>query len=190
MVQEVERINRVVSELLDFARPTDLNKGRHPCRELLVRAQALIEMDARQSGVAFHLSVNPENLDLDVDADRFSQILLNLYLNAIQAMDAGGEITIEAFAQDEEVVLRISDTGRGIERELLPHVFDPYFTTKQGGVGLGLAIVHKLVEAHGGDITVESRPGSGATFVMRFPARHTAGPPNTSRTGRTHERTH
>ncbi len=188
MVQEVERINRVVSELLDFARPTDLNKGRHQCKELLLRTQALIEADARQSGVALDVSVHPENLQLDVDADRFSQILLNLYLNAIQAMDAGGVIRVEAFAQEGEVVLRVSDSGKGIHPDHLAHVFDPYFTTKPEGVGLGLANVHKLVEAHGGDIAAESRIGNGTTFVMRFPAPEPEGPGDSHATAGNQER--
>lgn len=170
MVQEVERINRVVSELLDFARPTDLHKGRHRCMDLLQRTEDLIEADARQRHVTLEFSVHPEDLQLEVDADRFSQTMLNLYLNAIEAMEAGGIITVEASAQEGEVVLRVSDSGRGIHPDHLPHVFDPYFTTKPEGVGLGLANVHKLVEAHGGDITVESRPGFGTTFVVRYPA--------------------
>lgn len=170
MVQEVERINRVVSELLDFARPTDLHRSRHQCRDLLQRTRDLIEADARQRNVTLDFSVHPEDLQLEVDADRFSQIMLNLCLNAIEAMDDGGIITVEATAQEGEVLFRISDSGRGIHPDHLPHVFDPYFTTKPEGVGLGLANVHKLVEAHGGDITVESRTGSGTAFTIRFPA--------------------
>ncbi|NTU48707.1 MAG: GHKL domain-containing protein, partial [Syntrophobacteraceae bacterium] len=142
----------------------------------------------RQSGVALDVSVHPENLQLDVDADRFSQILLNLYLNAIQAMDAGGVIRVEAFAQEGEVVLRVSDSGKGIHPDHLAHVFDPYFTTKPEGVGLGLANVHKLVEAHGGDIAAESRIGNGTTFVMRFPAPEPEGPGDSHATAGNHER--
>jgi two-component system sensor histidine kinase HydH len=180
MEQEVERLNRVISELLEFARPTDLHKRLYPCSDLIRHTLRLIEQDAVQQGVKIEPPrVEPEGLEAEVDPDRFSQVLLNLYLNAIQAMDSGGSLKINVREQRGELLWTVSDSGRGISPEDQAHVFDPYFTTKPRGVGLGLAIVHKLVEAHGGDIDVMSTPGQGSSFVIRLPlSQQPAQPPS------------
>jgi two-component system sensor histidine kinase HydH len=170
MEQEVERLNRVVTELLDFAKPTELHTETVACRDLFQNSLRLIERDAVEHGVRVETIPPPEELRVEVDPDRFAQVLLNLYLNALQAMDGGGTLKTEAFRQDGRVVLSVSDSGSGIAPEHLPHIFDPYFTTKPRGVGLGLANVHKFVEAHGGEIEVESSPGRGTTFLVSLPA--------------------
>jgi len=170
MGQEVERLNRVVTELLDFARPTELNKEVHFCRDLIQRTLRLVEKDALQQKVVIEARVDPQALQVEVDQDRFSQLLLNLYLNALQAMEDGGTLTIEAFRQSDQVVFQVTDSGNGISSEHLPHIFDPYFTTKPHGVGLGLANVHKLVEAHGGDIEAVSSSGKGTTIIIKLPS--------------------
>lgn len=169
MGQEVERLNRVVSELLDYARPTELRKSPQNCLEILRHSVHLVEMDARHQGVAVESRVEPQDLEVQVDPDRFSQILLNLYLNALQSMERGGTLQVRACEEADQVVFKVTDSGEGIPPEDLPHIFDPYFTTKPRGVGLGLANVHKLMEAHGGDIEVDSHPGKGTTFTLRLP---------------------
>jgi two-component system sensor histidine kinase HydH len=170
MVQEVERLNRVVSELLDFARPTELHRQAYGCRELVEKSLRLIEGDAAHRGVKIEAKINPEDLQVEVDPDRFTQVLLNLYLNALQAMETGGTIRIDALRKGHWTLFSVVDSGKGISPEDLPHVFDPYFTTKPSGVGLGLANVHKFIEAHGGEIEVESSPGKGARFTIRLPS--------------------
>jgi two-component system sensor histidine kinase HydH len=90
-------------------------------------------------------------------------------LNAVQAMEQGGTLKVEAFQKNGCAVLRVSDTGSGIPPDHLTHIFDPYFTTKAQGVGLGLANVHKFIEAHGGEIQVESTPGEGTSFIIHLP---------------------
>ncbi len=168
MVQEVERLNRVVTELLNFAKPTDLNRQVLSCKELVQNSLRLIEKDALHQGVKVESSIDPEDLQLEIDPDRFAQVLLNLYLNAIHAMKDGGTLGIRAFRENGDAVIEVADSGTGISPEHLPHVFDPYFTTKPRGVGLGLANVHKFVEAHGGEIEVESTPGKGTRFIIRL----------------------
>jgi len=170
MEQEVERLNRVVTELLDYARPTELQKKTLACKDLIKNSLRLIERDALQQGIRVESTVHPEDLLVEVDPDRFTQVLLNLYLNALQAMDGGGTLKLAAFREDDQAVLKVSDSGSGIASEHLPHIFDPYFTTKPKGVGLGLANVHKFVEAHGGEIEVESTQNRGTTFFIRVPA--------------------
>ncbi len=169
MQLEVERLNRVITELLEFARPTDLNRRSVDIGNVIDHTLRLVENDAAASEVSVHVDVDPPDLKAEVDADRLSQALLNLYLNAIQAMPRGGQLHIRARRHDGRLVLTIADTGPGIPDQVLPHIFDPYFTTKAQGVGLGLAIVHKVVEAHGGEISVESRNGKGTVFSLVFP---------------------
>jgi two-component system sensor histidine kinase HydH len=119
--------------------------------------------------VSIKAHVEPDGLQADLDPDRFAQVLLNLYLNALQAMETGGALHIKVQPEEEQIVWTIADSGVGIPPENIPHIFDPYFTTKPHGVGLGLAIVHKLIEAHDGDIEAASSPGQGTTFTVRIP---------------------
>jgi two-component system, NtrC family, sensor histidine kinase HydH len=170
MIEEVERLNRVVTELLDFARPTELQKRPTPLKEFINNTLRLIEKDAEHQGVKVETSVTPETLRAEIDPDRFSQVLLNLYLNALQAVGMSGTIKVKAFFEKEHINLQVSDSGKGIMPEDLPRIFDPYFTTKPRGVGLGLANVHKIIEAHGGEVDVHSNPGEGTRFTIRLDA--------------------
>ncbi len=167
--EEVERLNKVVTELLDFARPATLHKKDTSIRELVDHSLRLVEGDIVHRNIRTECRIDPEDLRVSLDPDRFAQILLNLYLNALQAMEEGGLLRIEGERRADEAVLRVSDSGRGISPEHIPHVFDPYFTTKPRGVGLGLANVHKLVEAHGGEVEVMSMPGRGTTVTIHLP---------------------
>lgn len=169
MVSEVERLNRVVTELLDYARPTELRKRRMDVRQVVEHSVRLIDADVGRQGITIESSEIPEGLEIEIDEDKFTQVLINLSLNAVQAMDRGGTLRIAVSHQGNQVIWTVSDTGSGISPEHLPHVFDPYFTTKPGGVGLGLANVHKFVEAHGGDIRVSSTLEKGTVFRIVLP---------------------
>ena len=131
----------------------------------------MIQKQAQDKGVAITTNLSPEIKEVSLDPDRIGQVLLNLYLNAIEAMDHGGTLRIDSFMDEEygRVKVVISDTGAGIKREDLVHLFDPYFTTKQSGTGLGLAIVHRIIEAHKGEVRVESEPGKGTTVTIILP---------------------
>jgi len=171
MVQETDRLNRVINELLEFARPSRIDARPTDVNTVLEHSVRLIRQDAENQNIRLEL-FKGENLPLaDIDSDRFIQCLLNLYLNAIQAMESGGKLTVQSSrGAKNEIVIRISDTGPGIAQENLSQVFDPYFTTKSTGTGLGLAIVHKIVENHEGHITVKSTTGKGAVFTIVLPA--------------------
>lgn len=169
MTHEVDRLNRVISELLEFARPAEVDPRPVQLRDIIEHSIKLVERDAEHAGVQLSVDLSPPNLQAVVDADRFSQVLLNLYLNAIQAMDRGGKLSVRAAMEQGILRVEVEDTGPGIAPEVLGHVFDPYFTTKPTGVGLGLAIVHKIVEAHGGDIAVDQSDAHGTRFVIRIP---------------------
>jgi len=168
MIQEVERLDRVIGQLLEFARPSQLFTAPVRAADLVGHSLRLIEGDARAKGIELTSKI-PENLpEINVDADRMSQVLLNLYLNAIQAMDAGGTLAIEVCRDEtrKSTQILIRDNGPGIPDQDRERIFDPYFTTKPDGTGLGLAIVHKIIEAHGGEIDIESRPGQGTKVTV------------------------
>jgi len=107
-----------------------------------------------------------------VDAQQFRQILWNLCLNAVEAMPEGGELRVAVAARGETLEVMVSDTGEGIAPSDIAHVFEPFFSTKSEGTGLGLALVHRVVQEHGGDIDVRSSPGLGTTFTLTLPSRH------------------
>ena len=112
----------------------------------------------------------PPSLEWVADAQQFRQALWNLCLNAVEAMPDGGELRVSAGVVDGGLEVRVGDTGEGIAREDLGHVFEPFFSTKLDGSGLGLALVHRIMQEHGGEVQVESAPGAGSIFTLRFPA--------------------
>jgi len=172
MIQEVDRLNRVISELLEFARPTQLKLKAVDINDLLEHSVRLIKQEAATKGVTIKLNLSRQRLSAEIDSDRFSQCLLNLYLNALQAMANGGRLTIEnSIAEESLIKIEIKDTGSGIHTEDLNKIFDPYFTTKTKGTGLGLAIVHKIIEAHRGEIKVRSVSGHGTVFTIIIPVK-------------------
>jgi two-component system sensor histidine kinase HydH len=176
MVREVDRLNRVISELLEFARPSELDLKPTDLNELLEHSVRLVRQDAKTKNIDINLSKG-ENLPLALlDPDRFSQCLLNLYLNAIQAMNEGGILSVRSLpGKNENIVVEIEDSGKGMGQEEFNKIFDPYFTTKSTGTGLGLAIVHKIIEAHQGSIKVRSKSGEGTIFTIFIPARPSEG---------------
>lgn len=171
MIQEVERLNRVIGQLLEFARPMTIQKRPTSLDATIRDSLKMVEGDARGKGIRIRFKGNPVTSVVPIDPDRIKQVLLNLYLNAVEAMANGGDLSVEVAAENEGYFqIHVSDTGKGIKAEDLPHLFDPYFTTRSSGTGLGLAIVHKIIESHGGDVRIESRYDEGTTVTIRLPA--------------------
>jgi len=171
MIQEVDRLNRVVGQLLEFARPISIKPRRISLQALLKDSIKLIEDRAAEKNISIHTRYAVRADEEWGDPDRINQILLNLYLNAIDAMESGGELKV-GFSSDgdgRQFIITVSDTGCGISAENLSHIFDPYFTTKSSGTGLGLAIAYNVIEAMGGRIKVKSNPGKGTTFRITIP---------------------
>ena len=171
LIQETERMNRTITEMLSFTRPAALRLGRVDLVELLGRSLELIKAEAAENRIVTALAAPPDLLPVLGDVDRLQQVIMNLLLNAMQAMGQGGKlsVTLANRVDRQGVELRISDTGDGIAAELLPQVFYPYFTTKQGGTGIGLAISQKIIADHGGTIELESEPGKGTTVMIQLP---------------------
>jgi two-component system sensor histidine kinase HydH len=172
MIEEVERLNRVISELLEFARPPEIKLKTTDVNSLIEHSVRLIEKEASSKEIVIKLDLSQQPLSAEIDSDRFSQCLLNLYLNSLQAMEKGGQLSIkDSLTNDSLIIIEIRDTGSGIKAENLNKIFDPYYTTKTKGTGLGLAIVHKIIEAHNGNIKVRSVPGQGTTFIISIPGK-------------------
>ena len=171
MIQEVERLNRVIGQLLEFARPMSIQRRATQLDILIRHSLKMVERDAQQKGVNLSVESDPHINKVHIDPDRIKQVLLNLYLNAMEAMAEGGNLSVGVLPGDTKrsIQITVSDTGPGIKPEDLPHLFDPYFTTKPSGTGLGLAIVYKIIESHEGEIQVKSMRGEGTTITMIIP---------------------
>jgi len=171
MVQEADRLNRVVSELLEFARPGDVTLREEDLGEVVERTLRLVRADAAAREVGVDFARDEDLPRIPLDAERMTQALLNLFINAVQSMEPGGVLRISTAVDSraQRVALRIEDTGHGMAQGVLKDIFNPYFTTKSTGTGLGLAIVHRIVEAHDAEITVESAPGRGTVFTILLP---------------------
>lgn len=171
MIQEVDRLNRVITQLLEFARPLEVIKKPVSIRPLMQLSLKIIEREAQSKNIRITTKFSPEINEVHIDQDRFNQVLLNLYLNAVEAMEDGGVLSVALSREDDtqKVRITVSDTGAGIKKEDMVHIFDPYFTTKQSGTGLGLAIVHKIIESHKGEVKIESEFGKGTTVTITLP---------------------
>ena len=171
MIQEVDKLNRVVGQLLEFARPIEILKKWVPIMPIVQDGLKLIEQKAVDRKIRINTNFSPQMETAYIDPDRINQVLLNLFLNAAEAMPDGGELTVSVKKTPDGTAMEIivSDTGLGIESAHIGNIFDPYFTTKPAGTGLGLAIVHNIIEAHQGLIEVQSEVGRGTKMILRLP---------------------
>jgi two-component system NtrC family sensor kinase len=173
---QVARITRIVRQLLNLARPYDMRLEPVDLAQAVAGAVELIETDAKRAGIEIEIASGAE-VRVEADPDLLSQALLNIGLNGLQAMPAGGRLRIECLAADGAengtrfVAVRVSDTGAGLAQDVLPHIFEPFYTTKEvgHGVGLGLAVSRRIVEEHGGWIEAANRPEGGAVFTIYLP---------------------
>ncbi|MBU4120688.1 MAG: hypothetical protein KKA48_03960 [Proteobacteria bacterium] len=172
ITQEANRLNRVVSQFLDYARPYAPNLKPQPINAVIEKALAVIETDSLSSRIDIQWELHPHLPPVPVDQEQLHQVILNIAINAIEAMPEGGTLTIRTsrIVSDtgDAVGISIRDTGPGIRREELKQIFTPFFTTKERGVGLGLAVCQRIIRNHGGRIRVKSIPGQGTIFFIRL----------------------
>lgn len=166
--KECSRLNRLLTSLLDFARP------RHPERREVDLSRVLdsvIDLVGHSAGkgIRFHKEASPAVLGLLGDEEQLTQVMLNLTLNAAQAMPQGGDVWLTTNQVEDGIMVEIRDQGTGIPEENLDKIFDPFFTTKDTGTGLGLSVVHQIVTQHGGTVTVTRNEDKGTTFSLFFP---------------------
>lgn len=180
LIKEVNRLDKVVQDFLQFAKPQPMEIELCNVNEILRSVLLLIEQQAHQSKVELKTNLVKNMPSLKGDSEHLRQVFLNLILNAIQAMPNGGPLNIETTLQDKEIngdrevatpfiEVKISDTGIGIPAENRDKIFNPFFTTKKDGTGLGLAISYRIVENHKGSISVQSMIGKGTAFIVRLP---------------------
>lgn len=173
MIKEVDRLNRVVGQLLEFARPICLTPKRVELGPFIDNCVKLMSMRTRERGITLATNFQEAPKSILLDPDKISQVLLNLFLNAIEATEPGGriDVTISRPLASANLNIVVADTGCGISEENLAHIFDPYFTTKSSGTGLGLAVSHNIVEAHGGEIRIKSIEGEGTAITLVIPSK-------------------
>jgi signal transduction histidine kinase len=169
-----ERIKKIVENLLDFSRQKKQELQNIQIGDLVQRSLGLVANQLKISKVKHYVNIADHLPLVSVDPPQIQQVLVNLFINAIQAMEGGGELFIDVSHDKEHdmVVLTVRDTGTGIKKEILPNIFDPFFTTKSTkGTGLGLSVSYGIIRQHHGEISVESEEGQGTTFIIKIPAK-------------------
>jgi PAS domain S-box-containing protein len=168
---QTERVARIVKNLLNFARnPSESTYFQTDLKESLQSIISLIDYKLKNLNIALEINLSPIK-PIWAQEERLQQVFINIILNAIDAMPNGGTLNLELSKLDYLAVIKIADTGTGIEAQHLPHIFDPFFTTKGigKGTGLGLSISYAIIQEHNGRITVDSEPGRGSTFSIYIP---------------------
>lgn len=171
VLKESGRLNTILRDFLEYARPAPLARTRVNVCETIDEVLLLLE-HRETAGSLKIVRELPASIEWDVDAQQFRQAIWNLCLNAVQAMPEGGELRVSACVAGDSLLVTVEDSGHGIGASDVAHVFEPFFSTKPGGSGLGLALVHRILKDHAGEVEVDSTPGGGSTFTLRIPARH------------------
>lgn len=166
---EVLHINKIVSELLEIARPKAPDFRIADLNTTAEHAVLFARDQAASKGVSIDLVRDSSEQFIEHDAGQIHQVLLNLLLNGVQACEEGGKVSLEVAHDDDAVQLTVVDTGRGIPPDILPNIFRPFFTTKGNGTGLGLSLARRMVENHGGKLEVDSWLGKGSRFTVSLP---------------------
>jgi two-component system, sporulation sensor kinase E len=167
--EEIERLNRIVVDFLFAVRPMDTHLESNDLNQLVEDLLGFVQYELDQAGIDVVRDLDSDLPTLDIDTRYFKQALLNLVKNAINAMPDGGMLRISTQTRGDEALLRVSDNGEGMSEEVLDKIFEPYFTTRDFGSGIGLTLVYKVVKEHMGDIAVISKEGRGSTFTITLP---------------------
>ena len=172
IIEETDRLNRVVSQFLDYAKPFRLDLKKQDINRVIEKAVSLIRANHAAEGIVVETDLNPNLPEVEIDAEQIVQVILNISFNSVEAMPEGGTLLFRTSRIESEkgdaVGIAIRDTGRGMDKEEMQKIFKPFFTTKERGVGLGLAICRRIVKNHGGYIRVKSIPGQGTIFYIRL----------------------
>jgi len=167
--KEADRLEQILDSFLRYVRRPDLQLAAVDLNELVSDVVDFYSPQAYSHALTVRQGLCREPLTCRVDAGALKQVLLNLFINAQQAMDKEGELIVRTVRQDERAVIQVSDTGRGIPSERLATIFQPYRSFRAGGTGLGLATAKKIIEAHGGTVSVHSEVDKGTSFTIDLP---------------------
>jgi signal transduction histidine kinase len=171
---EIRRMEKYIQTFLDFARPPRSERRDSDLLGVVRRAVALVEGRARRQRVDIEEVLPVEAVRLHIDPEEIQQVLVNLLLNALDALPRGGRVRVEVAARGAGVEVRVTDNGPGIPPQVRDRLFEPFVTSKENGVGLGLSICKRLVEAHGGAIRGDNPPGGGAALTLTLPVEELA----------------
>jgi PAS domain S-box-containing protein len=169
ILKEVTRLNTIIQDLFTASRPRDLKLEPVDLRQLVGRTLRGLKPAPEEAGVTIDLEGADEWPEVTADSDQLQQVLLNLVQNAVQATPAGGRVTVRVRATPGTRMIEVQDTGSGIAAEHLPRIFDPFYTTRPKGTGLGLFVAHAIVQRHQGTLEASSEPGQGTTFRITLP---------------------
>lgn len=169
VLEELDRMNDIIENFLSLARDRRAEKAASDINQLLHSLQPLLQSDALKNGIDLKYDLGDNLRTLEVNVREIRQLVLNLARNAIEAMPPKGRLTVATRNVLGGVEIAVSDTGTGIAAEALPHIFQPFYTSKKNGTGLGLSVCNNIVQAHGGTISVKSAPGQGTTFTIYLP---------------------
>lgn len=171
MIGEVDRMNRSITQLLEFSKPMAVEKREVNLHSLIEHSIKLVQHDLEQKNISTKVDIRSQTDKIYTDPDRMNQVFLNLYINAIDSLPENGTLTVRVDDIDPSggLEFQIQDNGTGIEDYNIEKIFDPYFTTRSTGTGLGLSIVHRIVENLNGSIRVKSEKGAGTNFIIQLP---------------------
>jgi signal transduction histidine kinase len=167
--KETDRLEQILDSFLRYLDRDELRLASVDINELISDMIDFFTPQAYSSSVTIRQSLYDKSLICRLDSDMLKQVILNLFINAQQAMTKGGDLMVRTSQQGNDAVIQISDTGDGITSEELPHIFDAYYSSRPQGMGLGLPTAKKIVESHGGKIEVDSVPGKGTSFSIKLP---------------------
>jgi signal transduction histidine kinase len=170
-IKETERLNHVVEDFLRMARQQPMEQRDCSIREELETIVSLVAKDAQDRGVSLRLEEDHEQATIKADGEKLRQAFLNIVINALQATPAGGNVHISCRRTDSNYEILFIDSGSGIDPDMLSRIFEPFYTTKPDGTGLGLAVTRKIIEGHSGTMEVVSESGKGTTVAIRLPLR-------------------
>ncbi len=171
MIQkETDRLEQILNDFLRYIDRTELQPAKVDINELTSDMIDFFLPQAQSNSITIRQGLFSQPLICKADADMLKQVILNLFINAQQAMNDGGELMVRTDRQNDNAVIQISDTGTGIEPDKLPNIFDAYYSTRPSGSGLGLPTAKKIIEAHNGTFSVNSEPGKGTLFTIKLPS--------------------
>jgi len=176
IVRETIRCKGIIQELLNFSRARELQMEVSDVNEIIKKALSILDNEFRLKHIDIDCRLSPRPLKFNLDGNQIEQVFVNLMINAMNAIEEKGTITVTSAADPGGKMARVEiiDTGCGIKQEDLSKIFEPFFSTKENGTGLGLAVSYGIVKNHGGDIDVSSQPGQGTHFTLTFPMRPNA----------------
>ncbi|MBU0928922.1 MAG: PAS domain-containing protein [Spirochaetes bacterium] len=169
VTEEIDRLNKIVVDFLFAVRPMDITPINDDANALLRELAEFMRLEVESAGISLSVEYAKDAPPVPFDRRYLKQALLNLVKNATAAMPDGGELRLSTAATGDELKIAVEDSGAGIPEDKLGKIFEPYFTTKENGTGLGLTLTYKIIKEHGGDISVTSKPGQGSSFVITLP---------------------